>query len=116
MSYRFSSPNKLFESLHAGLPIIGSDLPEIRRVLRRFKCGIAVPERDPDAIARAMTDILGARDLHARLSDGARAAAIHLNWETEEAKLVSAYAGILGFDTDLATAGAPARRQPTQVL
>jgi glycosyltransferase involved in cell wall biosynthesis len=116
LSYHYSSPNKLFESLHAGLPIIGSDLPEIRRVLRRFGCGIAVPERDLQAIARAMREILGNRDRHAQLSRGARAAALQLNWDLEEAKLVGTYAGVLGLTPDLATAGAPAPRQPTTIL
>jgi glycosyltransferase involved in cell wall biosynthesis len=96
LSYRFSSPNKLFESVHAGLPIVGSDLPEIRRVLHKFGCGFAVPERDPEAIARAVKDILGDPVIRARLSEGARAAAAHLNWEIEETKLVGAYADLLG--------------------
>jgi glycosyltransferase involved in cell wall biosynthesis len=116
LSYRYSSPNKLFESLHAGLPIVGSDLPEIRRVLKKFDCGIAVAERNPEAIAHAMLRILGDAQLHARLTRGARAAAQQLNWEIEEAKLIGIYATVLGFDSAFAMANGAAHRQTTHIL
>lgn len=104
LSYHFSTPNKLFESLHAGLPIVGSDLPEIRRVLRKFGCGVPVAANSPAAIAAAMEEILADRVLRARLTEGARTAALHLNWEIEEAKLVGTYGAILGLQPDLAVA------------
>jgi glycosyltransferase involved in cell wall biosynthesis len=92
LTYRFSSPNKLVESVHAGLPVVGANLPEIRRVIRRYGCGIAVDARDPAAIAAAMRRIVEDPVLRERLAAGARAAAQRLNWETEEQRLLGAYA------------------------
>jgi glycosyltransferase involved in cell wall biosynthesis len=94
LSYRYSTPNKLFESLHAGIPIIGADLPEIRRALRRFDCGLTVRAEEPESIARAMQRLLSDRALQARLAAGAQRAALELNWESEEAKLARTYASI----------------------
>jgi len=42
LSTRLGAPNKLFEYLHAGLPVLVSDRAEARRVLDRFDVGIAV--------------------------------------------------------------------------
>jgi glycosyltransferase involved in cell wall biosynthesis len=92
LTYRYNSPNKIPESMHAGLPIVGSDLPEIRRVLRHYDCGLVADPRDPAAIARAMRRIVEEPGLRARLAAGARAAAQRFNWETEEPNLLRAYA------------------------
>jgi len=92
LTYRYNSPNKIPESMHAGLPIVGSDLPEIRRVLRRYDCGLVADPRDPASIADAMRRIAEDPALRARLAAGARAAAQRFNWETEEPNLLRAYA------------------------
>lgn len=39
LSYRFSLPNKLFEYLLAGIPVIVNDLPEQRKFINKYKCG-----------------------------------------------------------------------------
>ncbi len=42
LSTRLGAPNKLFEYLHAGLPVLVSDRPEARRVLDEYDVGVAV--------------------------------------------------------------------------
>jgi glycosyltransferase involved in cell wall biosynthesis len=93
LSYYLSSPNKLFESVHAGLPIIGADFPEIRAVLERYGCGLPVDQRSPQAIAEAMRSLLDDAPLRRRLAAGCDAAARELNWENQERVLLSSYAG-----------------------
>lgn len=39
LSYRFSLPNKLFEYLLAGIPVVVNDLPEQRKFIDKYKCG-----------------------------------------------------------------------------
>lgn len=54
-SYRLSMPNKLFESLRAGVPVIASDLPELGEFVRRHGVGIVIA---PGAGPRAISDAL----------------------------------------------------------
>ena len=92
-----SSPNKVFEALAAGVPVVASDFPVIRSILLDDPdgpLGAVCDPADPAAVAAAVRPILGldpaARaDLRARCL---RAARERWNWETESAKLVDLYA------------------------
>ncbi len=95
LNYKFSLPNKLFDYIGAGIPVIASDLTEISGILSEFKCGIVIPEVTPEEISKA---IIALRDNHALLSELKRNAAIasqSLNWETESQKVVTLYSSIL---------------------
>src|SRR5690606_34389084 len=56
-----SLPNKLFEYGFAGLPIVASDLPQIRDWVCRYKLGCVVDPTDAKAIAEAIEAILTRR-------------------------------------------------------
>ena len=107
---RLSTPNKLFESLAVGLPVVSSDFPERRSIVIDDPDGPLGALCDPTdirSIAAAIRSILdldpGARlDLRARCL---RAAHERWNWETESAKLVALYASL---GDELAPAGTPA--------
>ncbi|MDT7856222.1 glycosyltransferase family 4 protein [Rubrivirga sp. S365] len=58
-SLRLSLPNKLFEYLAAGVPVIASPLPEIRRVVERG-VGVLADPADPAAVAAALRRALDA--------------------------------------------------------
>ena len=92
LSYRFSLPNKLFESLHAGLPVIANDLPDTGAIVRGAGAGVVVGENaDARELAGAVRSALADRD---RLSLAAREAARGLQWEDDIATLVAAYAEV----------------------
>jgi glycosyltransferase involved in cell wall biosynthesis len=95
LSYRLSAPNKLFESVHAGVPMVGCDLPEIRAVVARYECGLIVDQASPRSIAEGARRILGDPALRERFARGARAAAQQLNWEHEEQKLLATYRALV---------------------
>ena len=63
-----TSPLKLFEYMAAGRPIVASDLPSIREVLRDGVNALLVPPGDPVAMAAAIARLLGDRALAARLA------------------------------------------------
>lgn len=94
LNHRLSSPNKVFEAVAAGLPVVGSDLPGIREVLLAdpsAPLGTLVDPTDPSAVASAVADLLD-RPPGERAALRARClAAAHdrWNWETEGAGIVA---------------------------
>jgi len=87
-THRLASPTKLYEYIAAGLPVIGSDVPEIREVLTRWKCGLLVDATKPEEIASAMTNLAADRSLRKSLAENARAAAPDLDWKTDRKTLI----------------------------
>jgi glycosyltransferase involved in cell wall biosynthesis len=104
-------PNKFFEVLSAGLPLIVSDLPHWRRFVAEHDCGLVVPPHDPAAIAEAIRTLV---DDPARAEAmGRRGRALverEYNWEAESTKLLALYDRLLARAADL-SAGAPAPAQ-----
>ncbi len=91
--------NKLHEYLMAGLPVVGSDLPEIAAVCRGGDppVGEVFDPAVPASIAAAIERVLGDRDLYQRRRVQARELAVRCyNWEREQTKLVQLYQGLLG--------------------
>lgn len=94
LSYFFSMPNKLFESLHAGLPVVASDFPDIRRVVHEHEVGLLCDPDDPAAIAEAAKSLLTDPDYEA-WRERARSAAKHFSWDIESRKLLDLYASLV---------------------
>lgn len=91
--YRLATPNKLFDSLMAGTPIVASDMPVIERVVRTEQAGEICNVSDPADIARA---ILAAHAKSAEYSRACREAARRYNWESEGQHLLALYEGLAG--------------------
>ncbi|MCW1804842.1 glycosyltransferase [Brachybacterium squillarum] len=89
LSYRYALPNKLFESIRAGLPIAAADLPDMRAVVEELGVGEVFSGEEPADLAAALLRIL---EDPAAYRERARAVAPHLTWEAEAAPLLEAYA------------------------
>ncbi len=72
-SSRWMSPMKLFEYLGSGRPVILSDLPVLREVVRPEIDALMVPPEDPDALLRALRRLLDDPALGRQLATSARA-------------------------------------------
>jgi glycosyltransferase involved in cell wall biosynthesis len=93
---RLSTPNKLFESLAVGLPVVSSDFPERRRIVADDPDGPLGALCDPtdiDSIATALRSVieLPATEREALRSRCLKAAHERWNWETEGARLLALY-------------------------
>jgi glycosyltransferase involved in cell wall biosynthesis len=99
--------NKLHEYLMAGLPVVASDLPEIRRVVEAGDppVGELFDPSSPESIARAVKGVLDDRELYAaRRREAQRLSRERFNWTVEERGLLDVYDRLL----DAAPAEAPA--------
>jgi glycosyltransferase involved in cell wall biosynthesis len=83
--------NKLFEYVQAGLPVIASDLPEIRRVVREYGVGVLVTPGDMTSLVRALCLLSGDKALRMRYAEQSRHAAQQLSWEQQEHCLLALY-------------------------
>jgi glycosyltransferase involved in cell wall biosynthesis len=90
LSYALSLPNKLFEYLAAGLPILAADVPVIRDFVERNGVGLIVPPDDSEAIAAAMLEIAEPQR-NRRLRAAVVRASARLSWEREAEGLKRAY-------------------------
>jgi glycosyltransferase involved in cell wall biosynthesis len=89
-NHRLALPNKLFEYIAAGVPIVASALPETERLIDAYGVGWCVKAGDAEALAQALVAALGARGdagLKARLAS----AGDELTWRRERVRLIELY-------------------------
>ena len=88
--------NKLFEYVQAGLPVVASDLPEIRRVVRTHDLGLLVRPGDTEALAVALRSLVNDVVKRQFYAGQSRHASAVLSWEAQEADLLELYRQVLG--------------------
>ncbi len=91
LSYRWSMPNKLFEYMMAGIPVVASDFEEMGRVVREEGVGTVCDPDDPTSIAAAVRAIVDDPEAEARFRAATRVAISRYNWDNEEQKLLALY-------------------------
>lgn len=80
-----------------GLPIVASDFPEIRKVVREAECGVLVDPTDSDAIAEAIVYLMEHPEEARRMGEnGQRAVLERYNWGEMEGRLLEVYRSLNG--------------------
>lgn len=83
LNYKLSLPNKLFDYIHAGIPVVTSPLPELKRIVDTYNIGMTTEGYTPEAIAHTINAALDSpnRDLwQANLITAAK----ELTWDNEK--------------------------------
>ena len=96
LNHRYALPNKLFEYIMAGIPVIGSDLPEIRNVITSHDVGTIVNQSDVAKLAQTLQDMIDSPEKLRRWSQNALVASELLNWEQESLRFTQLFADVAG--------------------
>ncbi|SDB85265.1 glycosyltransferase [Williamwhitmania taraxaci] len=86
LSYRYCLPNKLFDYIFAGIPVLVSDLPEMRKLVEGYSIGVVLMERTPQALANTIRGMLSDLSRRKQWQQNLAIAAIELCWEKEQEK------------------------------
>ena len=92
LNMTMSLPNKLFEYIQAGLPVLASPLPAVREILSSYGVGRIVRSMAPADIGAAINALLYDPVTRERMHDNAlQAARQDLYWEKESQYLIKLY-------------------------
>ncbi len=91
INYRFSLPNKVFDYIQAGIPVLASNLVEVANVVKSYNIGDIVESHEPDVIAKKMAEMLNDSAKRAIWKENLKTAAEELCWENESMKLKEIY-------------------------
>jgi glycosyltransferase involved in cell wall biosynthesis len=89
----YTTPNKLFDYMAAGLPVAASRLPELTRFVEQGGMGLTFTPGDPVALGATLNEMLADPERYASMRDRAREAARRYTWEQESSKLLALYDG-----------------------
>ncbi len=95
VNYKYSLPNKLFDYIHAGVPVLASPLVEIKNVIEEYEIGTCIDSHDPKHIANKINEILKDENKLQLWKKNTKIASEKLNWEIEEKQLVQVYSKFL---------------------
>ena len=98
LNHRLTTPNKLFEAMAAGVPVVASDLPGMAAIVRETGCGELCDPSEPASIAAAIRAVLEAAPDERRAygERGSRAALETYSWEVQVAGLLDEYGRLTG--------------------
>ena len=93
VSYRYALPNKFFECIVAGLPVLVGPSPEMERLVRLHSIGLVAEGCEPRTLATILNE-LRPEDIN-RMKENALRAARRLNADIEMGKLMQIYERLL---------------------
>lgn len=90
LNYTFALPNKVFDYIHAGVPVLASTLPEVEIIFGKYNIGLMIDKVEPRAIAEKVNEMLNSGKLEEWKVECEKAA-MEYNWQNEETKLLEIF-------------------------
>ena len=88
----FSQPNKMFEYMSAGLPVLASNFPLWKEIIIGNNCGICVDPNNINEIANAIDSFFVKKDKSLKLGKNGQDAVLQkYNWDKEKKSLLNLY-------------------------
>ncbi len=91
INYRFSLPNKLFDYIYAGIPVLASPLVELKKIIKHYEIGEFIENHDPKHIAETIAKMLKDEIRMKQYSENTLKASAELNWENEKITLIEIF-------------------------
>jgi len=91
LNYLYSLPNKIFDYIQAGIPVLSSRLPELERIITEYGIGDCINNHNPQHIAQKMEQCLTDETRRAEWKKNIAIAAETLCRENEEKELKTMY-------------------------
>jgi glycosyltransferase involved in cell wall biosynthesis len=95
INYRFSLPNKLFDYIQAGIPVLCSNLVEVAGIVTGYHIGKVIEYHDPELIAEKINEMVHNEEMMNYWKKNVEIAARELCWEKEEKILIKGYGELL---------------------
>lgn len=95
LNYRYSLPNKLFDYINAGIPVLASDLTEVKRIVNQYNVGEILSNHKPEIIAKTIEKLINDAEKIKMYKENTKKAATELCWENEEKELINVYKNYL---------------------
>jgi glycosyltransferase involved in cell wall biosynthesis len=91
VNFLFNLPNKIFDYIHAGVPVVATAIPEVKHIVESFQCGICSDTQNPKEIALLITSLMNDSERYQQLRTNTLKASRELCWENEKGKLIAIY-------------------------
>ena len=86
LNYRYALPNKIFDYLHANVPVVVSELPEMKTIIKKYSFGEVLEKRSPEVLAKTILNMT-----KKNYTKELTLAKEELNWAKEKKKLTSIF-------------------------
>lgn len=84
INYQLSLPNKIFDYIHAGVPVVASEIKEVKKILDQYQVGATINEVTPQNIAKIVLEIFNNRQQYETWKQHTAKAAEDLCWQKEQ--------------------------------
>lgn len=95
LNYRYATPNKVFDYIQAGVPVVVSQLPEMQQIIEEHDVGWVLKDRTPKGLFNCLRTIATDSELYKHKQNNTLLARERLCWENESMVLVNGYKSIL---------------------
>ncbi|WP_414051191.1 glycosyltransferase [Macrococcus animalis] len=86
-----ASSNKLYEYMMAHIPVIATNMPEIKNVVEKENIGIVIEENNQDQLTKAIIQLYNDESLHEKYKENMSVAKEKYNWSKEQKVLLDFY-------------------------
>jgi glycosyltransferase involved in cell wall biosynthesis len=91
INYKYSLPNKLFDYINSGIPVLATQLPEVQKIIDKYEIGMFVNNHNPEHIADKIKEMLTLEERIDKWKNNLVIASQELNWKKESAVLLNIF-------------------------